>query len=118
MKNKVTFIVFAAVLTLAIGLTGFAQRKKEDQGGDLKRVPVAPKIMLGCKNPGSHQDVAKTPTITNSTSQTLAAGKKVYWSASDGDKGTVALSAALQPNKTVQAMGTAGNGYSCQAWTF
>ena len=47
--------------------------------------------MLGCKNPGSHQDVAKTPTITNSTNQTLAVGKKVYWSASDGDKGTISL---------------------------
>jgi hypothetical protein len=118
MKNRIAIVAFAAVITLAIGLTGFAQRAKSGKDLEVKKLPVAQKIMLGCQNPGSHQDVAKTPTITNSTSQALAAGKKVYWSASDGDKGTISLSAALQPNKTVQAMGTAGNGYSCQAWTY
>jgi hypothetical protein len=76
------------------------------------------KVMLGCKNPGSHQDVAKTPSVINTNSTTLAKGKWIYWSATDGDQGSLKLEADLLPNKSVKVLGSPGNGYSCSAWYY
>ncbi|HEY8224032.1 MAG TPA: hypothetical protein VIG25_02065 [Pyrinomonadaceae bacterium] len=75
-------------------------------------------ISLKCQNPGTHQDVAKDPDITNITIQTLAAGKKIFWSASDGDSGSLTLSSPLAPGKSVQVTGQPGQVYTCKAWTF
>lgn len=74
-------------------------------------------ISLKCQNPGTHQDVAKDPDITNIT-KTLAAGKKIFWSASDGDSGSLTLSSPLAPGKSVQVTGQPGQVYTCKAWTF
>jgi hypothetical protein len=80
--------------------------------------PDSRTISLKCQNPGTHQDVAKDPDITNSTNQTLAAGKKIFWNASDGDSGSLTLSNPLAPGKSVQVTGQPGQVYTCKAWTF
>jgi hypothetical protein len=69
-------------------------------------------------NVRTHQDVAKDPDITNITIQTLAAAKKIFWSASEGDSGSLTLSSPLAPGKSVQVTGQPGQVYSCKAWTF
>ncbi len=72
-------------------------------------------VPLGCKNPGSHQDVGKTPTILNTTGATLRAGQTLHWTATDGDKGTIKLQTDVAPNGTVQVIGAAGQSYQCTA---
>lgn len=66
-----------------------------------KRPSPGPKIQqslfvkLECKNPGSHQDVAKTPWVKNTTAKTMPKGHKINWKASDGDKGVITLTKDL-----------------------
>lgn len=76
------------------------------------------KISLGCKNPGTQQDVAKTPVIINTTDQMIGAGVTLYWSATDGDKGALTLQSSLTPKASAKAAGAAGNSYSCTAWMY
>ena len=75
-------------------------------------------VQLGCRNPGSHQDVAKTPIIKNTTGQELPIGHKISWSSSDGDYGQITLQEPLPPNMEVQGIGTAGQVYTCVASTW
>ncbi len=70
-------------------------------------------VTVACKNPGSSQDVAKTPTLTNTTSFAIAKGKTLMWKSSDGDSGSLKLDADLAPGASVKAMGKAGNAYTC-----
>lgn len=70
-------------------------------------------VLLACKNPGSQQDVAKTPVLKNTTGTTIPKGYTIGWSASDGDSGFVKLDADLAPNAEIRGMGKAGNAYTC-----
>ena len=72
------------------------------------------KVSLACKNPGSHQDVSKDPTITNTTGKTIKKGAKVSWSASDNDKGTITSDKDMAPNGNITAIGNPGQNYTCQ----
>lgn len=74
------------------------------------------KVSLACRNPGSHQDVAKTPIITNTTSHAISATSKIYWNASDGDHGLIY--GPLAVNESKSGLGSAGNNYSCTAHYF
>ena len=74
-------------------------------------------MKLQCKNPGSHQDVAKTPNIINNTTKTIPTGQKVYWKTNNGDKGEIELTSPLAPGGSVQVLGQAGQNYTCTAWT-
>jgi len=75
-------------------------------------------VVLECRNPGSHQDVAKTPIIKNTSGQQLPIGHTISWSSSDGDSGQVTLQAPLAPDSEVQGLGTAGQVYNCVASTW
>jgi hypothetical protein len=83
------------------------QRKDRRHHGSLRRRGIA------CSNPGSAQDVAKTPILKNTAQTTLYEGQRLNWWASDGDIGQVTLAADLPPGGTVKAMGKAGNAYTC-----
>lgn len=120
--KKLFVAINAIVITTALSFSLLAQNNVQNNDRqiakpDANKIKVGQKVSLGCKNPGSHQDVAKTPSITNTTGKILKKGAKLSWSATDGDKGVVTLQNDLAPNASVQAMGSAGNGYSCQAWT-
>jgi hypothetical protein len=76
--------------------------------GILTSVPIT------CTNPGSSQDVAKTPSLVNSTSTKIPAGKMVFFKASDGDVGTLLLPADLLPGASVKLQGAKpGQVYTC-----
>ncbi len=78
--------------------------------GDFQRVS------LSCRNPGSHQDVAKNPIITNNTRNPISSSTRVYWEATDGDKGFVQGPFKIGESKS--GLGNAGNGYQCSAYYF
>ena len=114
MKIRNTF--FAAALGLAaITASGLALSTgaRGQISSDQKRTAA---VILKCRNYGGQQDVAKNPDIINSTSQTIPAGKKLYWKSSDGDSGSVVLDHALAPNGKVGVTGKAGQSYTCTAW--
>lgn len=82
--------------------------------------PYAAKA-LSCKNPGSHQDVAKEPILVNTSGATLAKGSVLYWytkpaAGQTAEKGQVELDNALAPGGSVQGRGGPGNGYQCGAF--
>ena len=78
--------------------------------------PAPKRVYLQCRNYGGQQDVSKNPDIINNTTKTVPAGTKLYWTASDGDKGTLVLDSALAPNGKVGVLGQAGQSYTCRAW--
>lgn len=73
------------------------------------------KVKIKCRNPGSHQDVAKTPEITNNTRKFIPGSVKIFWTASDGDKGFVM--GPLGAGQSKSGLGdAAGNNYTCEAF--
>ena len=76
-------------------------------------------ITVGCGSSGGSQDVAKHVILKNDTGKPIPAGKTLSWKASDGDSGSVKLSAELAPGGTVSAQGKLpGNAYTCSAFFF
>lgn len=76
------------------------------------------KVMLGCGNPGTHQDVGKNPHIKNTTTEEIPEGKKIYWKSSDGDENSFELDKALPPDSETWTVGNPGQVYSCEAWMY
>ncbi len=101
----------------AVSVMGLATPK--DASADLMPInPVvvrtlATSIPITCMNPGSHQDVSKTPSLKNTAGGTIRKGQILSWKSSDGDHGTIKLDADLAPNASVQVLGQPGNGYTC-----
>lgn len=91
----------------------FAAGSEREASADVPKLTFGTSVALSCSNPGSHQDVAKSPIIKNSTTGTLKAGQIVRWKASDGDYGSLKLTADLPPGGTVTALGKPGNAYTC-----
>ena len=72
------------------------------------------RIYISCSNPGTHQDVAKTPILTNTSNQNIGQSTKIFWQSSDNDSGFVYGPLAKGASKS--ALGQPGNGYTCQAY--
>lgn len=109
---------FAGLVMAALSMGGAATA--ETGTIQITRIPLTlgTSVALGCANPGSHQDVGKTPVITNTTGAPLKAGMNLQWSSSDGDKGSIKLAADLAPGASVKGLGTAGQAYSCTSAFF
>jgi subtilase family serine protease len=104
------FVFVAGALALGI----VATPKKAE--ADLVRAPLitlGTSIALSCSNPGSHQDVAKTPILKNITTAPIKAGQTVHWKASDGDYGSMKLQADLAPGASISTIGKPGQSYTC-----
>jgi hypothetical protein len=78
-------------------------------------ITFVPQVAIECANPGSHQDVAKTPILKNTTGSVIPKGKILRWRSTDGDYGSVQLQSDLAPGAVVRGLGDAGNGYQCTA---
>jgi len=115
--KKLFIALNALMITAALSFSMLAQNNNTRISPKPPVLTVGTKVMLACKNPGSHQDVSKDPTITNNTGKTIKKGAKVSWSASDGDKGVITLDKDMAPNGTLTVLGNPGQNYSCQAWT-
>jgi hypothetical protein len=118
MKTRNTF--FAAIFAAAvlIAATSFVlSAGAQTQSGGISTTPRrTAAIILQCRNYGGQQDVSKNPDIINTSNKTIASGKRLYWSATDGDSGSVVLTKAFAPGDKVGVNGKAGQSYSCKAW--
>ena len=95
----------------------------------LPKAAVTPKPTLAkfwileCKNPGSHQSIAVTPWVKNTTGKTIPTGHKIYWwvtyGGSGGGSGVITLEKNLPPGQEVMGLlvGNHGNNYTCTAYT-
>ena len=123
MTNKIFMTLTTLALAGALMLTALAQ-KKNDRPSDInpKNIPAvegrSKKVMLPCKNSGSHQDVAKNMYVTNSSGKTIKKTSLVYYSATDGDKGSQYPDADVLAGKDFTVHGSPGQGYTCQAWAY
>lgn len=115
--KKLFIALNAIIITTALSFSMLAQNNNQRVNPKPPVMTVGQKVNLGCKNPGSHQDVGKNPTITNTTGKTIKKGAKVNWTSTDNDKGVITLDKDMAPNGTIQALGNAGQNYTCQAWT-
>jgi hypothetical protein len=109
-KSVVKGFVLAALATIGIGA---AAPSAADADVIRPNFTIGTPIALGCANPSSHQDVAKTPVLKNVTTAAIPKGRTLYWKSTDGDSGSVKLEADLAPGATIQGIGKPGNGYSC-----
>jgi hypothetical protein len=125
--NRLFFATNAFMVSAVLALSPMANPKSSKNNPDtgkfnshfvVSAAPGSQRIILGCKNPGSRQGVSKTPHISNTSGKSIRIGATLYWAATDGDKGNVILLNDLAPSASVQAAGSAGQGYNCQAWTF
>jgi hypothetical protein len=112
MKKIVVSSMFGAFLVAAAATAPEAAAETRIALNFGTSVPIA------CSNPGSTQDVAKTPMLKNTTTATLPKNALVYWSASDGDKSSIRLEADLAPGASVKVTGAAGQVYTCNAHFF
>ena len=112
MKSKMFSIITVLTVASAMLLTAAAQNINPD-----RRVIRATPVKLDCANPGGHQDVAKTPMVTNNTKQTIKKGTRISWTSSDGDKGQMVLDSDLAAGASVEMRGHPGQNYSCEAWS-
>ncbi len=106
-------VIGAALVALAAGTPKDASA--ETATISTTRIPLPTFVSIDCQNPGSSQDVAKTPVLKNTALTTLYKGQRLSWSSSDGDYGQLTLAADLPPGGTVKAMGKAGNAYTCKS---
>lgn len=118
MKTRNAF--FAAILAAAVlvGATSFflsagAQSMGSGKSSAAKRGAA---VILQCRNYGGQQDVSKNPDIINTTKKTIPSGTRLYWSATDGDSGSVLLDHGLTPGAKVGVNGKPGQSYTCKAW--
>ena len=109
---KIRTMLLAATLTLGSIMTvsGLAHSLAASS------MPTPTKVFLQCRNYGGQQDVSKNPDIINTTNKTLPTGRKLFWAASDGDKGSIVLEAPLPPKGKIGVLGQPGQSYTCQAW--
>src|SRR5436189_42713 len=108
MRNKMFSLITIVTIASAMLLTTAAQEIKPD-----RRVLRANPVKLDCANPGGHQDVAKTPMVTNNTKQNIKKGTRITWSSSDGDKGQMILDTDLEAGASVEMRGHPGQNYTC-----
>jgi hypothetical protein len=110
MKSKLFSILMILAAASALLLSASAQINPD------KRVLKMRPVQLDCANPGGHQDVAKTPVVTNNTGATIQKGARLSWASSDGDKGQLVLDRDLAAGASIEFRGHPGQNYSCQAW--
>lgn len=115
-------LVAAAALALGVATPKVADADNRmpvspmpTMGTTIPNLYIGTSISLACSNPGSHQDVSKTPSLKNTSGAKIAKGQTLYWKATDGDSGSMKLEADLLPNQSVQVLGKPGNGYQCSS---
>lgn len=103
-----------AALSLSVVSSANAQERVDlSQPQSFMQAPLT-LSPIQCKNPGSSQDIAKTPYLVNATASAIPTGTTLFWKSSDGDGGEYKLTAPLAPNASVKTMGKAGQVYTCQ----
>ena len=111
MKKIVVSALLATACVAAFVSTGTTATAKERQA-----IVLGTAVPIQCTNPGSSQDVAKTPSLINTTGIAIPAGQMLFWKTNGSDPGgSIRLTAALQPGASVMVQGGAGNGYTCTA---
>jgi hypothetical protein len=109
------------VAALSLGILGTTAAPREAAADGIRIQSTQPLMLLAtpvalqCSNPGSHQDVSKTPSLTNNTGAAIPKGHVISWKASDGDHGSIKLESDLAPGASLTVMGQPNNGYSCSA---
>ena len=93
MKKIVVSALLATALSAAFVSTGTEVSAKER-----KAIRFGTQVPIQCKNPGSSQDVNKTPSLINTTGVTIPKGQTLFWETNGSDKGgNIHLTADLLP---------------------
>ena len=89
-----------AGFAMALGLLSTIALPAPEAEAQIQVIPITQlsTVFVGCSNPGSSQDVAKTPSLKNTTSYAVPKGSVLNWSANDGDKGSVTLASDRAPS--------------------
>ena len=119
--KKKDFVMKKIVVSglLALGFAAIALSPETSASAkDRIAIQLGSSVSLGCQNPGSSQDVEKTPIIKNTTGVKLDKGHIIWWHTNGGETEHFALAADLLPGATTLGSGGPGNGYSCTANIF
>jgi hypothetical protein len=118
---KSTFLAVTNLLTLILALA-FAVSGRPLDNPKPHRPPVKSnqvKVLIPCERIGAPSDVVRTMSLTNNTGGTLGKGKRVYWSTSDGEKGSMLIPENLPKGQSLRVYDNIGqHQYTCEAWFF
>jgi hypothetical protein len=107
---KTRFLAAAGLLTM-ISFAALAQQPP------VKSNEV--KVLIPCEQIGKASDVVRTMRLTNDTNATMSKGKRIYWSTSDGEKGSMLIPENLPKGQSLKVYDRLGNlQYTCEAWFF
>lgn len=119
MKNRL--LAITNLLPLILGLSFAASARPLDDPKP-NRPPVKSnqvKVMIPCERIGAPSDVVRTMSLTNDTGGILGKGKRVYWSTSDGEKGSMLIPENLPKDQSLRVYDNIGERqYTCEAWFF
>ena len=74
---------------------------------------------IACERIGAGSDVVRTMRLTNDTNATMSKGRRIYWSTSDGEKGSMLIPENLPKGQSLKVYDQIGNlQYTCEAWFF
>ncbi len=123
-KNKIFAAVSLFTIIVASSFTTAARPLDDPQPNrpQPNRPPVKSnlvKVMIPCERIGAPSDVVRTMSLTNDTGDLLAKGKRVYWSTSDGEKGSMLIPENLPKGQSLRVYDNIGQRqYTCEAWFF
>jgi vacuolar-type H+-ATPase subunit B/Vma2 len=118
-KNEKFAVASLVTITLALSFaaSGRPLDKPKVKPETVKSNQV--KSMLPCERIGAPSDVVRTMRLTNDTGNTLAKGKRIYWSTSDGEKGSMLIPENLPKGQSLRVYDNIGQyQYTCEAWIF
>jgi hypothetical protein len=119
MKSRLSAVTHLLTLILALSVSASARPLDDPKPNRPSVKSNQVKVMIPCQRIGAPSDVVRTMSLTNDTGGILSKGKRVYWSTSDGEKGSMLIPENLPKGQSLRVYDNIGeHQYSCEAWFF
>jgi hypothetical protein len=116
-KNKIFTIISLLTLIVILSLGVMARPLHKPKPNRLPAKATESKVMMQCESIGAPAYVVRIMRITNGTDGTLGKGKRLYWSTSDGEKGSMLMPENLSKGQSLRVYDNIGERqYTCDAW--
>ncbi|MGA9769335.1 MAG: hypothetical protein WBV94_09860 [Blastocatellia bacterium] len=115
---KERFLAAVGPLTI-MSLAAMAQQPSDVKPKQLPEKSDRVKVNISCERIGTGSDLVRTMRLTNDTNGTISKGERIYWSTSDGEKGSMLIAEAFPKRQRLTVYDQIGHlQYTCEAWFF
>jgi hypothetical protein len=117
--NDMLSVTGLLAITLALTVAASARPLDDPKANRPPAKSAQVKVMIPCERIGAPSDVVRTMSLTNDTGNILEKGKRIYWSTSDGEKGSMLIPENLPKGQSLKVYDNIGqHQYTCEAWFF